>query len=99
MVSAGCIIPGASVRRSLIFSGCFVHSHSIIEDSVVLPDCEIMKNCQVRNAILDRGTIIPKGTRIGFDAEEDRARGFRVTKGGRTLVVPDMLDQALHHPS
>jgi glucose-1-phosphate adenylyltransferase len=97
MVSAGCIISGASVRRSVIFSGCFVHSHSIVEDSVVLPDCEIMKNCQIRNAILDRGTIIPEGTRIGFDAEEDRARGFRVTKGGRTLVVPDMLDQALHH--
>ncbi|NNE06521.1 MAG: glucose-1-phosphate adenylyltransferase [Xanthomonadales bacterium] len=96
MVSAGCIISGSSIRKSLIFSGCKVHSYSIVEDSVILPDCEIKRNCHIRNAIIDRGSIIPEGTQIGIDLDDDRARGFRVTDEGRTLVVPDMLNQELH---
>ena len=96
MVSAGCIVSGSSVRKSVLFSGCKINSYSTIEDSVVLPDCEIMRNCTIRNAIIDRGTIIPEGMEIGVDHDEDRARGFRVTEGGRTLVVPDMLGQDLH---
>jgi glucose-1-phosphate adenylyltransferase len=97
MVSAGCIISGASVRKSLIFSNCKLHSQSIVEQTVMLPDSEVMKNARIRNAIIDRGSVIPDGMRIGFDVEEDRARGFRVTEGGRTLVTAEMLGQKLHH--
>jgi glucose-1-phosphate adenylyltransferase len=97
MVSAGCIISGASVRKSLIFSNCKLHSHSIVEQTVMLPDSEVMKNARIRNAIIDRGSVIPDGLRMGFDVEEDRARGFRVTEGGRTLVTALMLGQKLHH--
>lgn len=96
MVSDGCIISGASVRRSLVFSNCRVHSHSTIVDSLLLPECEVMEHCKIRGAIIDRGTIIPEGTEIGVDLNADRARGFRVTDGGHTLVTPDMLNQNLH---
>ncbi|MDX1460456.1 MAG: glucose-1-phosphate adenylyltransferase [Xanthomonadales bacterium] len=96
MVSAGCIVSGTSVRKSLIFSGCRLHSFSEVEKSVVLPGCEIMRNCRIRNAIIDRGSIIPEGTEIGMDLDKDRERGFRITDGGRTLVTPDMLGQDLH---
>jgi glucose-1-phosphate adenylyltransferase len=96
MVSAGCIISGASVRRSVIFSNCMIHSHSEITDSLILPECEIMEGCTIRGAILDRGSVIPEGMEIGVDLEADRQRGFRVTDGGHTLVTPDMLDQKLH---
>jgi glucose-1-phosphate adenylyltransferase len=96
MVSAGCIISGSSVRRSLLFSNCQVHSHALVEDSVVLPDCAIKRNASVRNAIIDRGSTIPEGMVIGHDHDADRARGFRVTEKGRTLVTPDMLGQDLH---
>ena len=41
MVSGGCIISGAKVSRSLLFSNVNVHSYSEIEDSVILPDVEI----------------------------------------------------------
>jgi glucose-1-phosphate adenylyltransferase len=64
---------------------------------VVLPDAEIMRNAQVQNAIVDRGTVIPEGMRIGFDPEEDRAAGLRITDGGRTLVTAEMLGQFLYH--
>jgi len=96
MISAGCIVSGASVRKSVIFSNCKIHSHSVITDSLLLPECEIMENCKIHGAIIDRGSVIPEGTEIGIDLDADRARGFRVTEGGHTLVTPDMLKQRLH---
>ena len=96
MVSAGCIISGAKIRKSIIYSNCRIHSYTHIEDSLILPECEIMENCTIRGAIIDRGSVVPKGTEIGVDLEADKARGFRVTEGGHTLVTPDMLEQKLH---
>ena len=97
MVSAGCIISGASVKRSLLFSNCRVRSYALVEDAVILPDCEIKRHCHIKNAIIDRGSVIPQGMGIGIDQDEDRRRGFRVTECGRTLVTPDMLGQTLHY--
>lgn len=96
MISAGCIISGGSVRQSLLFSNCRVHSQALVEASVVLPSCDIARGARLRNTILDRGVHIPPGMKVGFDAEADRERGFRVTSGGHTLVTPDMLGQSLH---
>ena len=97
MVSAGCIISGASVRRSLVFSNCNVHSHAVVEDSVILPESDIGRHAHVRKAIIDRGTEVPEGMEIGIDPDADRERGFRVTDKGRTLVTPDMLGQSTHY--
>lgn len=96
MVSGGCVISGAALRGSLLFSNSHVHSYSTIEESVILPDCEIGEHCHIKRAIVDRGSIIPDGTSIGHNVEEDKARGFRVTESGITLVTPDMLGQDLH---
>lgn len=97
MVSAGCIISGANVNKSLIFSNCKIHSYTTIEESLILPECEVHDGCTIQRAIIDRGCVIPEGTQIGVNHDEDRARGFRVTEGGVTLVTPGMLDQPLHH--
>ncbi len=97
MVSAGCIISGASIDKSLIFNNCKIHSYSSIVESLILPECEILDYCTIHRAIIDRGCVIPEGTQIGVDHDEDRARGFRVSEGGITLVTPGMLDQPLHH--
>lgn len=96
MVSGGCIISGARVRKSLIFSNCKIHSHCDISESLILPECEVHDRCTIRGAIIDRGSVIPEGTEIGVNHDDDRARGFRVTEGGRVLVTPDMLGQKLH---
>jgi len=96
MVAGGCIISGAKISKSLIFSNCYIHSYCEITESLILPECEIHNRCTIRGAIIDRGTIIPEGTEIGVDHDADRARGFRVTEGGHTLVTPDMLEQKLH---
>lgn len=91
IVSGGCIISGATIRRSLCFSNVRVHSFSEVHDSVLLPDVEIKRNCKIKKAILDRGCVIPEGTIIGYDHDEDRARGFRVSEKGVVLVTREML--------
>jgi len=92
-VSGGCIISGSTVRRSVLFSNVRVRSYSTIEEAVVLPEVEVGENCKIKRAIVDRGCIIPEGTVIGYDHEQDRARGFRVTDKGIVLVTKGMLGQ------
>ena len=96
LVSGGCVVSGANVKHSLLFSNSSIDTHSEMEDSVVLPDVKIGKNCRIDRTIIDRGAIIPDGTEIGFDVEADRARGFRVTESGLRLVTAEMLGQTLH---
>jgi glucose-1-phosphate adenylyltransferase len=96
MVSGGCIVSGAKVRNSLLFSGCRVRSYSSVSDSVILPEVHIEQHCRVNRAIVDRGAVLEEGTVIGEDADADRARGFRITESGLTLVTPEMLGQQLH---
>ncbi|MEA3292118.1 MAG: glucose-1-phosphate adenylyltransferase, partial [Pseudomonadota bacterium] len=95
MVSGGCIISGALVRHSLLFSNVRVEERSVVENSVILPGVVIEENCEVRNAVIDRGTVIPADTKIGVDPKEDRQR-FRVTGNGVVLVTGEMLGQELH---
>ena len=94
MVSAGSIVSGAKIKRSLLFSNVMVNSYSDVRESVVLPDVEIGRMCRIRRCIIDRGAVIPNDTVIGEDL--DRRRGFRVTDTGLVLVTPDMLGQKLH---
>ena len=96
MVSGGCVISGAHVKKSLLFSRSRVHSYSTVNDSVILPEVKIGRNCRIHRAIIDRGSEIPDGAVIGEDHDADRERGFRVTGSGLTLVTPDMLGQHLH---
>ena len=94
LVSGGCIVSGATVRRSVLFSSVRVNDYSLVEDSVILPQCEIGRGSVVKRAVLDRGCRLPDGARIGVNPEEDRRR-FRVTERGVTLVTPAMLGQAV----
>jgi len=96
MVSGGCVISGALIRHSLVFSNVHVHSYSEITDSVILPEVDIGRNARIHKAIIDRGCTIAEGMEIGIDHEQDRARNFRVTEKGVVLVTPDMLNQPTH---
>lgn len=96
MVSGGCLISGATVRHSLLFSNVRVNSYAVLEDAVVLPNVSIGRNCRIRKAVIDKGCDIPEGTVIGEDPAADEAR-FYVSPGGVILVTPEMLGQELHH--
>lgn len=91
VVSGGCIVSGATLRNSICFSSVRVYSSSYIEESVILPDVLVETDCRIKRAIIDRGCVIPSGMQIGYNHDEDRARGFRVSSGGIVLVTREML--------
>ncbi|MDQ6971244.1 MAG: glucose-1-phosphate adenylyltransferase [Mariprofundaceae bacterium] len=95
MLSGGCLITGATVRHSVLFSNVRVHSFSEVTECVILPDVEISRGCRLSRCVIDKGTVIPEGTIIGEDAAED-AKRFDVSEGGIVLVTPEMLGQDLH---
>lgn len=92
VVSAGCVISGAAVINSLLFSNVKVHSYSEVRESVLLPEVQVGRHCRITRAVIDRGCQLPEGTVIGEDREADAQR-FRVTSKGITLVTPEMLGQ------
>ncbi len=96
LVSGGCVVSGATVRGSVLFSHVYVHTGALVEKSVILPDVDIARGCKIKNAIIDRGCNILENSEIGYDADADRAKGFRVTENGVTLVTPEMLGQEIH---
>ena len=98
IVSGGCIISGAVVNQSLLFSNVRVDERSEIFRSVIMPNVKIGAGCRIQKAILDEGCDVPDGMQIGFDAAADRAR-FHVTEGGVALVTPEMLHRSAAGPA
>jgi glucose-1-phosphate adenylyltransferase len=96
IVASGCIISGATVRRSLLFSNVHVHDFCTVEDSVLLPGVDVGRRCMLKKAVIDKHCRVPEGLAVGFDPGEDRRR-FHVTRSGITLVIPEMLGQQVHH--
>jgi glucose-1-phosphate adenylyltransferase len=92
LVSGDCIISGAKVHRSLLFTGVHCRSYSELETVVALPDVRIDRGTRLKNVVIDRGVLIPKGLVVGEDPEED-ARRFRRTDKGVVLITQSMLDR------
>ncbi|WP_420818890.1 glucose-1-phosphate adenylyltransferase [Oleisolibacter albus] len=90
MVSAGCIISGSSVRRSLLFNKVRMHSYSELTDTVLLPEVEVERNCRLTKVVVDRGCQIPPGLVVGENPEEDARRFYR-SENGVVLITQDML--------
>jgi glucose-1-phosphate adenylyltransferase len=92
LVSGGCVVSGASVHKSLLFTGVRVNSYSALDGAVVLPYAEIERSVRLRNVVVDRGVRIPANLVVGEDPELD-ARRFRRTERGVCLITQSMIDQ------
>jgi glucose-1-phosphate adenylyltransferase len=92
LVSGGCIISGASLHRSLLFTGVHMHSYASIENTVVMPYVDIGRSARLHNVIVDRGVRIPEGLVVGEDPLAD-AKRFRRTEQGVCLITQPMLDR------
>lgn len=92
LVSGGCIVSGASLHRSLLFTGVHVHSYAQVTNSVVLPYVDIGRAARLRNVVIDRGVRIPVGLVVGEDPELDAQR-FRRTERGICLITQAMVDR------
>ncbi len=86
MVSAGVIVSGATVRRSILSPDVHLHSYSEVEASVLMHGVDVGRNAVVRRAIVDKNVRIEEGAQVGVDAEADRER-FVVSPGG-VVVIP-----------
>ncbi|HNX94069.1 MAG TPA: glucose-1-phosphate adenylyltransferase [Holophaga sp.] len=92
VICAGCIVSGATVYQSLLFSRVRVHSHAHLHEAVVLPGADIGEHARLRRVVVARGCRIPDGLVVGEDPEEDARRFYR-TPSGVTLISQRMLDQ------
>jgi glucose-1-phosphate adenylyltransferase len=90
MVSGGCIISGATVRRSLLFSSVRVNSFARTTEAVLLPEVDVGRHARLSKVVVDRGVHIPEGLVIGADPDLD-ARRFTRSGGGISLVTAEML--------
>ena len=92
LVSGGCIVSGATLRRTLLFTGVHVHSHALVENAVVLPDVDIAAGARLRNVIVEKRVRIPPGLVVGEDPELD-AKRFRRTDKGICVITPSMIEK------
>jgi glucose-1-phosphate adenylyltransferase len=89
IVSAGCIISGGRAIRSVLSPGVRIHSYCEVDSSILMHNVEVGRHSRIRNAIIADDVKIPEGSLIGYDAEEDAARGYHVTEGGIVVVPSD----------
>jgi glucose-1-phosphate adenylyltransferase len=92
LVSGGCIVSGASLRRSLLFTGVRVNSYATVENAVILPYVDVGRSAQLKNVVIDRGVQIPEGLVVGEDPALD-AKRFRRTDRGICLITRPMIDR------
>jgi glucose-1-phosphate adenylyltransferase len=92
MVSGDCIVSGASLRRSLLFTGVRVNSYATTEEAVILPYVDVGRSAQLKKVVIDRGVRIPEGLVVGEDPKLDAQR-FRRTEDGVCLITQTMIDR------
>jgi glucose-1-phosphate adenylyltransferase len=86
LVSAGVIISGGTINRSVLHPRVRIHSYTDVDESILMDGVEIGRHSKIKRTIIDKGVKIPANTTIGYDLEADRAR-FTVTDSG-IVVVP-----------
>jgi glucose-1-phosphate adenylyltransferase len=98
IVSSGVVISGGIVEGSVLSNDVFVGTSSRVIDSVLMDKVQVGEGAVINRAIIDKNVKVPAGAAIGLDADLDRARGFKVTDSGITVLakgqeVPEPGDQ------
>lgn len=86
IVCPGCICSGGEAVRSVLSPKVRLNSYSQVTESILFEGVDVGRHSRIRRSIIDKGVKIPSGIRIGFDPDEDRARGLTVTETGITVV-------------
>ncbi|UZX03424.1 glucose-1-phosphate adenylyltransferase [Arthrobacter sp. CDRTa11] len=87
IVSNGVVISGGVVEGSVLSNDVFVGTRSRVIDSVLMDKVNVGEGAVINRAIIDKYVKIPAGAAIGLDPELDRARGFKVTESGITVLA------------
>ncbi|WP_457962397.1 glucose-1-phosphate adenylyltransferase [Arthrobacter sp. D1-29] len=87
IVANGVVISGGVVEGSVLSNDVFVGTSSRVIDSVLMDKVNVGEGAVINRAIIDKNVKIPAGAAIGLDPELDRARGFKVTESGITVLA------------
>jgi len=93
VVSAGCVIGGGTVVKSVLSPAVSIQKDAFVEESILFPDVTIGPGAKVRRAIIEKGLHIPAGFEIGYNLERDRAL-FHVTDSGIVVLAKDTIIKA-----
>ena len=98
IVCQGSIISGGHVRHSILGANTRINSYAHVEDSILFEGVDVGRRARIRRAIIDKGVHIPPGIDIGYDLDQDRARGFTVSEEGITVIAKaDGVEHFLEH--
>jgi glucose-1-phosphate adenylyltransferase len=86
IVSAGSVLSGTHLERSVVGVGTIASGGSTITNSVLLDGVQLGLGARVHRAVLDKNVILEDGATVGVDRERDLERGFTVTDSGITVV-------------
>lgn len=87
IVCQGTIVSGGQVSRSVLGPNVRVNSYAEVEGSILFDGVNVGRRARIRRAIIDKGVSIPEGMEIGYDPEQDRARGFTISPGGVVVIA------------
>jgi glucose-1-phosphate adenylyltransferase len=87
IVSSGVVISGGVVEGSVLSNDVYVATSSRVIDSVLMDKVQVGEGAVINRAIIDKNVKVPAGAAIGLDADLDRARGFKVTESGITVLA------------
>jgi glucose-1-phosphate adenylyltransferase len=85
IVSAGCLINGASIRNSVLRREVVVEPGVELDNCVIMDNVVIRRGARLRRAIIDRYNVIGENLRIGYDLDADRAL-HHVTESGIVVL-------------
>jgi glucose-1-phosphate adenylyltransferase len=88
IVSAGCIVSGGRVNRSVLSPGVRVNSYCDVDSCIVMANAEIGRYSRLRRTIVGPNVTLPESSVIGYNLDEDRAKGYTVTESGVVVVPP-----------
>jgi glucose-1-phosphate adenylyltransferase len=92
IVSAGCVIEGGRLTRSILSPGVRVRGYCEIDGSVLMSNCDIGRYSRIRRAIIPPDVIIPENSTIGYNREDDIRHGYTVTPENVVVVPPPESD-------
>jgi len=92
LVADGCVVSGATVRRSVLSADVTVEPGAVVEESVLLPNSVVGRGCRLHRVILDEGCRVPAGLAVG-DAPRHDTLPLPRSSAGVTLLTADILDR------
>ncbi|MCB1155672.1 glucose-1-phosphate adenylyltransferase, partial [bacterium] len=90
LVSPGCIISGGHIDRCVLSPKVRINSFSTVSESILFDGVEVGRKARLKRVIVDKLVQIPPGVSIGYDEQEDLARGITISEGGVRVVPQDI---------